>query len=189
MGKICWINGQPYSVTLPTGGDNHGGKNNQWDEMIEFLGEDESDSVFHWAMMTSWCQKGGWKEMFVRGGISARYTGDSRTLSLQLIGFRPILIPLNEKTLIPDPELLADIPDGYRFALASLYMDNKVVQNPTKPFNIPDYIEGADVFLGDRDANPKNWIYVIKHKGVLWSDRNLLKKISSDSLEKLGFAD
>lgn len=40
MGKICWINGQPYSVGLPTGGRHDDDLDNQWDELISFLGED-----------------------------------------------------------------------------------------------------------------------------------------------------
>lgn len=33
----------------------------------------------------------------------------------------------------------------------------------------------------------KNWLYVIKHKELLWADRNILKMISWKDLKDQGF--
>lgn len=105
-------------------------------------------------------------------------------------GFRPILIPLDPGTLEPDPSLLEDIPNGRVFALASLYMNGKVVKNPETAIDdgdIPNYLTGAEITLGNRDPDKKNWLYVIKHKDLLWTDRNILKNISWEDLKQQGF--
>lgn len=191
MGKICFINGQPYMVSLPTGGKHKNDHNSQWDDLINFLGEDCND-IFHWKDMCTWCQEKVIQNApVIRGYFSARlwrnYSAYFRYVSL---GFRPVLTPLDADTLKPDPSLLEDIPDGRVFALASLYMNGKVIKNPTNPTdkgNVSDYMEGATLILGNRDSDPANWIYVIKHGDLLWVDRNILKSISWDDLKGQGF--
>ena len=193
MGKICYINGQPYIVSVPTGGKSEGedDKHNQWDELINFLGE-ESNDIFHWKGICSWCQERVLASArAIRGYNSARcWLNNLATNRGVHVGFRPVLSPLNADTLKPDPSLLDDIPDGRVFALASLYMDGKVVENPENPVeegDIPDYIPGVEITLGDRDLDKTNWLYVIKYEDLLWADRNILKRISWDDLKDQGF--
>lgn len=193
MGKICWINGKPYLVSLPMGGEGEYDYNNPWDEMIDFLGEDYN-GIFHWREMYSWCQEA--VDSFlqyrtVRGYYSARdwYTYNA-TRQDENVGFRPVLIPLDPGTMKPDSFLLADIPDGTRIALASLYMDGKAIpepQDPTEIGDIADYIPGTEIAIGDRDSNPRNWFHVIKFKDLLWVDRNILKWVSWEDLATQGF--
>ena len=193
MGKICYINGQPYIVSVPTGGKSEGedDKHNQWDELINFLGE-ESNDIFYWKGICSWCQERVLaSNRAVRGYPSARYWNSINATHRSVnVGFRPVLVPLDPDTLNPEPSLLADIPDGRVFALASLYMGKKVIKSSvTIPGNVPNYILDEEIILGDRDANPENWIYVIKYKDLLWTDRNILKMISWDDLKQQGFVD
>lgn len=192
MGKICYINGQPYMVSVPTGGKSEDDKNNQWDELINFLGAD-CNHIFHWERMCSWCQEKvsmPYQGCVIRGGDSARYWYSTISSRYMNVGLRPVLVPLDPDTLNPDPSLLADIPDGRVFALASLYMGKKVIKSSVSlPGEIPNYILGEEIILGDRDANPENWIYVIKYKDLLWTDRNILKMISWDDLKQQGFVD
>ena len=190
-GKICYINGQPFMVTLPTGGKNKNDYNNQWDELINFPGE-ESNDIFHWKEMYSWCQEVFCKsDHVVRGCLSARYWEYSSASYRYLhVGFRPVLIPLDSYTLKSNPSLLEDIADGEKWALASLYMNEEVHKNPNNPTHhgdVPDYIPGAEITLDDRDSNPENWLYVIKYKDLLWADRNVLKNISLKDLTNQGF--
>lgn len=190
MGKICWINGQPYSVGLPTGGMDKDDRDNQWDKMIDFLGED-SDSRFHWRMNFSWCENTvypGRSYRASRGLHSARYWYYYLTSHrFMRIGFRPVLMPLNAGTLEPDPSLLEDIPDGERIALASLYVDGNPVLLSNG--NGAIYKNEGKIILGDRSENPKNWLYVIKHEGLLWADQNVLINISWDELRRQGYVD
>lgn len=190
MAKICHINGQPYMVSVPTGGKSEDAKNNQWDELVNFIGED-CNNLFHWDHIFSWCQEKIGSDSVTRGYFLPRlwnyYTASTRSV---IFGFRPVLTPLDPDTMQPDISLLEDIPDGRIFALASLYMNGKVVKNPTNPTdkgNIPDYVEGSMLTFGDRDPDPANWIHVIKHKDLLWADRNILKNISWDNIQEQGF--
>ena len=182
MGKICYINGQPFMVTIPTGGKGLGDQNNQWDDLINFLGGD-CNHIFHCGSISSWCQ-----EKMGRSSFGYWYSlASCRSVEG---GFRPILIPLDPGTLEPDPSLLEDIPNGRVFALASLYMNGKVVKNPEIPIDdgdIPNYLTGTKITLGNRDPDKKNWLYVIKHKDLLWTDRNILKNISWEDLKQQGF--
>ena len=191
MGKICYINGQPFMVTIPTGGKSENDRLNQWNKLINFLGE-ESNDIFHWKGICSWCQERVLASTHaICGYHSARYWNwiDSSSRCAYL-GFRPVLTPLNADTLKPDPSLLKDIPNGRVFALASLYMNGKVVKNPEIPIDdgdIPNYLTGTKITLGNRDPDKKNWLYVIKYKDLLWTDRNILKNISWDDLKQQGF--
>lgn len=193
MGKICTINGQPYLVFLPSGWENEFDHDSQLYEIIDFLGED-CDNIFHWIDMYSWGQDTpsidsacrvifGYYSIHVWGMCEATHRD-------KFIGFRPVLTPLDTKTLKPAPSLLDDIPDGSRFALTSLYMNGKAVpapQNPTEEGDIADYIPCAEISFGDRDSAPMYWVHVIKHKDLLWVDRNILKMISWEDLQKQGY--
>lgn len=191
MGKICWINGQPYLVSLPTGGKRDDSLDSQWDRMILFLGKQCND-IFHWHNMRSWCQdQYGPSYRVVRGFYSAGdWDIDEVNDRYSAIGFRPVLRPLDPDTLKPDASLLEDIPDGSRFALASLYLDGKLVDAPKKPTyegDIANWVFGKEITFGDRHKNPRYWLHVIKHRDLLWLDRNILKTISWKDLAVQGF--
>lgn len=192
MGKICWINGQPYLVSLPRGGKGYEHiPNNPWDRLIDFFGEN-CDDLFHWWEMYSWCQEAvTTKICSLRGYGSARGWANGHATNKRVyIGFRPVLTPLDPDTLKPNPSLLEDIPDGSKFALASLYMNGKVIaepQNPTDEGDIAEYIPRAKIILGDRDDSPENWLHVIKYRDLLWVDRNILNMISWKDLKAQGF--
>lgn len=187
MGKMCWINGQPYSVGLPTGGKSKTDCKNQWDDFIAFLGGDCNE--LHWYQQYSLCQeliKGPFRP--IRGHFSAKFWNYlSVTSYAPNAGFRPVFTPLDSQTLKPDLSLLEDIQDGERFALASLYIDGEPVDLSGN--HGPKYNSSDNIVLGDRDANKNNWLYVIKYKDLLWTDRNILTHISWSDLKIEGFAD
>lgn len=206
MGKICYINGLPYLVSLPRGGEQE--KNwrkagwgetigiprkdrlNQWDALVSFLGED-CDALFHWKGMYSWCQEGTERSAHVvRGYYSPRCWEFSGANSVDT-GFRPVFTPLDSVSLKPDPSLLEDIPDGTRIAFTTLFMGGRIVpepQEPTDTGDILDWIPGTKIVFGNRDQYPENWLHVIKFRDLLWLDRNILKNIYWEELETQGYA-
>lgn len=128
-------------------------------------------------------------------------------------GYRPILRPLNPETMDPDPSLLSDIPDGTVLALGSLYMDETPLPFPCHPeltkedrqaaraqvrrvsekkyiellwqnVDVPDYTPGAQLRIGD--SVPSKEIQWIKCGDFLIADRNLLKNISWNDLDRNG---
>lgn len=184
MGKICNINGQPYLVSLPTGGNSFGDKNNQWNDIISFLGEN-CDDIFHWSELYSWCEEAFGNNHIVRGynvPLFWFYKGP-RSSGLHKVGFRPVFQPLNPKTLKPDPSLLEDIPDGSRFAFASLYVNGEIIPN-LEPVHL---IDAASITIGDRGSKPRSWIRVIKYKDLLWADQNILRGLSWEDLNAQGY--
>ena len=100
-----------------------------------------------------------------------------------------MLIPLDPETMRPDASVLAGYKDGSTFLMGTLYMGGIPLLNPTMPDpsgTIPDYIPGSELHIGDSDPDPRNQISWIKAGHALFADRNLLKNVSLEDLEKQG---
>jgi len=105
------------------------------------------------------------------------------------MGYRPVLEPVDPETMEPDEEVWADIPDGTVIRLGSLYMDNmplSIPQFPTDLGDIPDYIPGAALRIGETDPHPDKQLRFIKSGHIFIADRNLLKKVSWEDLNRNG---
>lgn len=129
------------------------------------------------------------------------------------LGYRPILRPLNPETMEPDPSLLANVPDGTVLSMGTLFMNETPLDVPRHPgitkedghaanekgrwmshkkfvallwqnVDVPDYIAGAQLRLGDSVSSKQ--IPWVKCGDFLIADRNLLKNISWTDLDRNG---
>lgn len=183
MSNITYIDGKPYSVRLLKVGNGRGVPN-EWDDLLDDLGED--DGLLHWNKMFFWGQETD-KQFSAyrayRGYHLARYwnnvTASHRFVDL---GFRPALEPLT-------PDILKSDQNGKVIRLGSLYMAGRALPNPKHPRwggDIPDYMYGAELHIGDSDQDPDHQIRWIQWRGLLVSDRVLLKRVSWNDLNAQG---
>lgn len=185
-----YLNGQPWALCLPTGGRNEG-EPCQWNRVMDMLGE--YADLMHYRKMYSWCQE---TVEFLEidspiRGYESPYEWDHWVSSFQTvdIGYRPVLIPLNPQTLIPDPKKLASIPDGEILRMGALYMDDTPLNVPSNPIDdgdIPRYHQGARLHILDAPADDAKIIHWIKCDDFIIADRNLLWGISKEELIKQG---
>ena len=188
---IATINGQVYAVRLPTGGAVPGAPS-EWDTMLDVLGE--KNPIYHAKKLLSWCQdieKTDPGCRVYRGQISPRHWNaiSSARYEYAHIGYRPLLEPLEPKTLRPAPHVLANIPEGEVLTMGSFYVDGKAKPLPLDPDwcgDIPQYLGQGRLSIGDTDPDPKNHLRFIKIKHFLICDRNLMTGISWDVLDSFG---
>lgn len=188
-----YINGNPYAVVLPTGGEIRKDKNNMWDQAMDALRDHNKD--LHFCNMFSWCQNEpkGLKSMCTIRGFAdpKEYDYEYATCGGTTLGYRPFMIPLNSESLLPDPSRLQGYKDGTTFCMGTLYMDRQPLQNPQNPSlpsDTPNYTPGTDLRIGDSHEDPKNHIRWLKAGDFLVADRNLIKNISWEDLDKQGLA-
>lgn len=195
MGRICYINGIPYLVTLPTGGHTKKDHNNQWDHLIDCLDlpADDLDRIIHWKGLFSMCNE---KDSYlrcctIRGYSTARnWQYFSYNHTDEYVGFRPVFVPLNPTTLRPDSSILKELSNGQCVSFGSFSLGQKIVkppQNVTAEGDIPDYEPEADLSFGSLKSG--YGFHVIKVDGWLITDRVLIKNISWKDLKNLGYAD
>ncbi len=189
-----YIDGKPYAVMLPTGGRVYFDTAGQWDSMIKAC--EKTGQSFHYHSIFSWCQNThGALSRVVRGcNLIDHWNQFEASDVKEYLGFRPILVPLNAETLQPDSSALSTYEDGATISMGSLYMDGELQANPQTPTlegDIPDYIPGSRISIRDTDRFPNNQIQWIKVGDFLIADRNLLKNISWNDLDRNGlvFAD
>lgn len=185
-----YIDGEPWAVRLPTGGSDKHECENEWDDVLNRLGR-KANSL-HQNAMYSWCQdapSGHPEYRIYRGAsrINRIWNHDEPTRRHALLGFRPIFIPLNATTLLPDSSRIARMQDGTQLNMGTLYSDGNALNNPVNPTSrgdIPDYLPGAALRIGNTHKSPYKQIRVIKCGDILIADRNLLKNISWDDLNR-----
>ena len=187
-----YIDGKPFAVRLLTGGDPvaHDSDNNEFDFLLECLGEDKS--AIRSENMFSWCQEpvndtqcrlvcGSDPANFRCYGIAAK--------EYDCVGYRPVLVPLDPETLQPSP--CSHLGEGNSLVIGTLYMNGEaqtVPRNPTPDGDIPDFVSDSDLCIGDSNCDPDKQITWIKSGDILVADRNLLKNISWDDLDRNGLA-
>ena len=97
MGKNITIDGQPYKVRSLTGGVNANDKNNEWSKIIELnqLGIGNSNSIWHWQNMYTWCQETYSENSVYRAlrgySSAANWNNNNATNNNTNIGWRPAL--------------------------------------------------------------------------------------------------
>lgn len=189
--SAIFINGNPYAVVLPTSEAGKDQTVSMWDRTIAALGSHQNR--LHFGSVFSWCQNSPYTDPMFRWVRGFSNTNDqdyehpsTHTASL---GYRPCLIPLNPETLQPDSSKLEKYKDGTTFCMGTLYMNKRPIDNPqipTRDGDITDYIPGADLRIGESHEDPKYHIQWLKAGDCLIADRNLLKNISWDDLDKYG---
>lgn len=181
---VIYIDGKPYEVGMLTGGSDVGYPS-QWDDMLDDLGED--DSLLHCEQMFSLCQDAV-EDIEIccvcRGFNLARFWSYCATTYQSVyLGFRPVLKPLVSDTM-------ASEKDGSVFRFGSLYMNGIVIPNPKNPvwiYDLPEYVSGSELYIGDSDPDPDKQIHWIKWRNLLVADRNILSCISWEDLDRMGF--
>ena len=180
---LTYIDGQPYQVHLPKGGNRLSGLD--WDRMIMFL--NGSDERFHWKGIFSWCMEPDVCRGETLYGCGWAHRPDTQA---ENIGFRPVLTPLDTETMEPDPNAWPGIEDGEVITFGSLYMGGKAVSVRNESTNEPlltAYVPGTSLTIGDSVPDPQKQIPFIKFKGELWATQNLLNFISWRDLQRQGF--
>lgn len=187
--RIAMIDGKPWAVLLPTGGIESDDRFNIWDRATRAAAL--RNDLLHYHTILSLCQDHvpNKKNCIGRGCMAVHYRTDVPTdLRREYYGFRPMLIPLNPKTLQPDTQRLSQIRDGSRLSLGTLYMNDKPIQNPKIPVlngDIPRYHPGARLQIKDSSEDKRLQIHWIKIGNSLICDRNLIRNISWNDLDKL----
>lgn len=113
------------------------------------------------------------------------------------LGFRPVLVPLVSATGKPDDYYMESFRDGQMMELGTLYMDDKPVKNPLNPIycvesspswcppkngDIPRYIDGAQLRIGDTSNSPYERISFVKTGSCFVADRVILGAVSYEDL-------
>ncbi len=191
---VTMIHNKPWAVLLPTGGMTPDSPC-QWNDLLTVTDGDNSRA--HHVGMASWCLEDpspGAPTEHMRRGIMSAENWDllgQNPLHETNGGFRPVLIPLDPDTLAPRPSFFLGREDGDIFRLGTLYMDGVALANPQDPTitgDIPDYVPGADLRIGDSSHDINNRITWIKVGDALICDRNILKAVSWNDLDKMGLA-
>ncbi len=160
---------------------------------MEKLGD--ANDLLHWRSMYSLCQDSPESPMnaCTRRGYDSKRNWSSLPTSAQsdYTGFRPVLIPLDPVTLKPDSRQISNIPDNSVVRMGCLFMNEHPVDVPSNPSydgDIPDYMRGASLRIGQPlfKGLSQHTLHFVKCGGILICDRNLLKNISWDSLKKQG---
>lgn len=128
-GKEITIDGQKYKARLLTGsngssGSYGAGKANEWDQMMDAIGE--SNDIWHWSNMYSWCQEVYYNNSSCRsirgcntardcgnGAASNAYAGIGLRLALEVLNTAPEVTPVSKdlgRCAVP-PVLSVDVTD------------------------------------------------------------------------------
>lgn len=158
----------------------------EWDKLVDLTGGD--DTKIHWKQMSFWVNNPEHKHYLpghqeYRGYESALDFGDTSADSRCVgIGFRPACPQTSEalRSVVMPKE-------GECAVIGTLYMNGepvKVPQDPTYNGDIEDYIPGATLELREPLEDPAYQVTGIRAGDVFIADRNLLKCISYEDIEK-----
>lgn len=204
---ITYIDGQPWLVGLPDGGSSRNtAEQSEFSQVADLVGRES----FH-CNMASWCSNYAQETRFdeegegffwTQDGFVTRYDAAAENWDIERegyrgsgTGFRPVLIPANPETLLPDPGRISLYENGRVFTFGTLYMDGKplavpveAVRCPEMKYNIsgdvPAYHRDALLKIGDTSEKPEEQIKFIKFGDKLFCDRVLIGCISQEDLEK-----
>lgn len=163
---------QIKSVRLPT--------SDEWDKMIDVM--IGVNSRVHWKGTSSWCLEADpvyHDRRVVRGGYAGRHAAYSGKKSRAIsTGFRPRF----------EVQDLGAIQNGDTVVVGTLFMNGiPVLANHSGSKSIPEYIPGARLEFREPVDDPRYHVKAIKVGCALIADRVLLRNISWDDLDKLGF--
>ncbi len=200
--SLVFLNNQAYHVRVPSGAPSEERPVSDWDCILAHL---EDTEQLNWRYIWSWCQEAVGSDdpdrtlseklsppdhRLVRGCVRSNSSSVAHVNARgSHLGFRPILEPVNPETLEPDLDRWADLPDGESIPLCSLYIDDVPIyipQAPTDEGDIPDYTPGSRIHLGWMDGDPAKHVHMIKCGPIFVADRNLLKNVSWDDLNRNG---
>jgi hypothetical protein len=160
------------SVRLPT--------SLEWDRMIDIMVG--VNSRVHWAGSYSWCSDKDPNDpgqRVARGQHAGRHKACFKAKSrLRDIGFRPVFVVENSEA----------ISEGKTTVIGTLYMNGQPVSTSHNgDTGVPEYIPGATLEFREPMEDSRYQVEAIKTGSALIADRILLRHISWDDLDKLGF--
>lgn len=200
-----WIDGNPYAICLPTGGLGSYKRDGEdlWDRLLKLTKEKGID--FHNQNCASWlqenimmaCEDPETRELYDELSAGCRslecnvhgigYLTWAKSRSL---GFRPCLIPLNQKDYQPE-DTLASIADGEVIQFGSMRLNGDLVDANLQHVKFPRpcrYQDGKlNIAFSDSTGESETDIRWIKCGEILVCDRNLLVNISWDELLYMGY--
>lgn len=183
--NIVYLDNKAFCIRVPT--------SEEWDKLPAYVKAHD----LHWEYIWSWLQdpipdnsSSQPTHRMLRGctALCAPCAAHSDSKG-PYIGFRPIFVPIDPETLQPDMTQWTDTEDGTVLTLGTLYMNNAplaVPQDPTDRGDIPNYIPGATLHIGHYEPDPAYQIQAIKCGWLFVADRNLLKDISWNELDRCG---
>jgi len=177
---VIMLNKRPWAVMLPSDNPKCLGS---WNAFMSVTGG--NDELTHHRNIGSWCRE----KSILGGSHDSVHSSDVSAERFSSVGYRPVLIPLDPETMEPRPSYLLGHADGDMFRMGTLYMSGIPQPNPEMPVpggDIPDYIPGANLQIGDSSSALSQRITWIKVGYALISDRILMKNISWDDLEQHG---
>lgn len=159
--------------------------NKEWDRLVDLTGGD--NSKMHWGNMFSLVKDtenefglGAYRAF--RGYYSAcRWDDASASHRSAHLGFRPVV------DILSSDSQFSEVKEGQSVIMGTLYMDGKPVrvpENPTCYGDIADYVPGAILEMGAPISDPAYQVIGIRVGNALIADRNMLKDISYNDIEK-----
>ena len=179
---VIMLNKRPWAVTLPSDAlqpETIG----SWNAFLSVTGG--RDELSHHKGIGSWSRE----KSIQSGSHDIAHSSDVSAEHSSSGGYRPVIIPLDPETLEPRPSYLLGHADGDLFRMGTLYMSGVPQENPKTPVpsgDIPDYIPGSDLQIGDSSSALSQRITWIKVGNALVSDRILMKNISWSDLDRQG---
>ena len=160
-----------------------------WTEFANSCGP--ADSLWNWSKVFSWAGFNlGNDTAMVRGNHSPSFCSKVNVdLRSDHIGFRPVMLPLNNKTGEYDAYRLSLFNNGDLIRFGTLYMDDEPVPVRQAGGELPVcYRIGAKLDFRCDESNQAYWIPWIYFNGKLMAAANLLCGISWNDLYQQGFA-
>lgn len=192
--KATYIDGKPYATVLPRAEqDLNSFDSYEFTSLINFMEGEDTLQELHCdgiATLSSTLAPLDIRlhptvKIITIGGFKPGYRSDTPVeLTSAYLGYRPVLIPLDPKTLEPDPGILAaeGHADGDLLTFGTLYAADLPVRNPKNPApngDIPSYLDARDMPLsiGDTYKNPEGHMHWFCMDGLLICDRVVLTDI------------
>lgn len=183
--KIIYLNEKPFELTLPTGGNapEVSVTENEWDRVL--VSGCYFNSDMNGVCVGSWCHErpiASPTDYVVRGRFTPGNWGyDYDDTQSVMIGYRPVLLPLDADTLQFDSTLLQYL-NGSTVRMGVFAVNDKVL---TAPYNYVYQVGDVVVLRGDIGYKDKAIEWAV-FDGKLISVYNLMVNVSRNQLIELG---
>ncbi len=157
----------------------------EWDQLVKVTGG--GDSIIHWVGIRSWVSGTSIKYRLpkspraTRGGESAQFCKACPQEDQYVnVGFRPAFD-------LKDNKLRTAIKNGEPVIMGTLYMNDQPVKVPECPDlqgDIQEYVSCATLEMRPALDDPSYQVVGIRVGGTVIADRNMLKMISYEDIER-----
>ncbi len=187
--RIVTLNHDQFQVLLPDTETGSPTVSASWREFVNTCGTD--DSLWDWKRMFSWASFNfGDDTAALRGKHSPLFCSKvSIEMRSDHVGFRPVMLPLDNDTGTFRPSWLSHLKNGDIVRFGTLYMDDEPVRIHRPDAEFPaHYRVGAKLDIRCDMNDQTFWIPWVVFNGKLMAATNLLCGVSWDDLFQQGFA-